>query len=154
MRLVCPNCGAQYEVPSEVIPTGGRDVQCSSCGDTWFQRHPADVAAEPDPESAEAVEEPASDEKEPAAGEEVTPPPPPPVSDIEDEPAEAPAAEVAPAAGEADLAGAAAEEPTGEAAEDEDEDDYDSVAPAPPVAARVRPLDPKVKNFLREESKR
>ncbi len=40
MRLICPNCGAQYEVPDEVIPESGRDVQCSNCGDTWFQPHP------------------------------------------------------------------------------------------------------------------
>ena len=40
MRLSCPNCGAQYEVPLEVIPTAGRDVQCSNCGHTWFQIHP------------------------------------------------------------------------------------------------------------------
>lgn len=40
MRLNCPNCGAQYEVPDEVIPQAGRDVQCSSCGNTWFQVHP------------------------------------------------------------------------------------------------------------------
>lgn len=40
MRLICPNCGAQYEVPESVIPETGRDVQCSSCGHTWFQRHP------------------------------------------------------------------------------------------------------------------
>ncbi|WP_375573151.1 zinc-ribbon domain-containing protein [Seohaeicola saemankumensis] len=40
MRLICPNCGAQYEVPQSVIPDTGRDVQCSSCGHTWFQKHP------------------------------------------------------------------------------------------------------------------
>jgi len=40
MRLICPNCGAQYEVPQSVIPEAGRDVQCSSCGHTWFQSHP------------------------------------------------------------------------------------------------------------------
>ncbi len=40
MRLICPNCGAQYEVPDSVIPENGRDVQCSSCGATWFQNHP------------------------------------------------------------------------------------------------------------------
>lgn len=40
MRLKCPNCGAQYEVPDEVIPAEGRDVQCSNCGDTWYQTHP------------------------------------------------------------------------------------------------------------------
>lgn len=39
MRLTCPNCDAQYEVPDEVIPSKGRDVQCSNCGDTWFQSH-------------------------------------------------------------------------------------------------------------------
>lgn len=41
MRLTCPNCGAEYEVPEEVIPQNGRDVQCSNCGDTWFQPHPS-----------------------------------------------------------------------------------------------------------------
>lgn len=40
MRLICPNCDAQYEVPTEVIPTEGRDVQCSNCGQTWLQHHP------------------------------------------------------------------------------------------------------------------
>ncbi len=44
MRLVCPNCGAQYEVPLDVVPTEGRDVQCSNCGITWFQRHPDDTS--------------------------------------------------------------------------------------------------------------
>jgi predicted Zn finger-like uncharacterized protein len=43
MRLTCPNCKAQYEVADSVIPEGGRDVQCSSCGNTWFQ-YPAEVA--------------------------------------------------------------------------------------------------------------
>lgn len=37
MRLICPDCGAQYEVPARVIPDEGRDVQCSACGNTWFQ---------------------------------------------------------------------------------------------------------------------
>jgi predicted Zn finger-like uncharacterized protein len=43
MRLTCPNCKAQYEVADGVIPPGGRDVQCSACGSTWFQ-YPAEVA--------------------------------------------------------------------------------------------------------------
>ncbi len=38
MRLLCPNCDAQYEVDDSVIPKDGRDVQCSSCGQTWFQK--------------------------------------------------------------------------------------------------------------------
>lgn len=37
MRLICPRCGAQYEVDDVIIPAAGRDVQCSGCGQTWFQ---------------------------------------------------------------------------------------------------------------------
>ena len=37
MRLICPNCNAQYEVGDGVIPPEGRDVQCSNCGHTWFK---------------------------------------------------------------------------------------------------------------------
>ena len=37
MRLICPNCGAQYEISDDAIPEDGRDVQCSNCGHTWFQ---------------------------------------------------------------------------------------------------------------------
>ncbi|GAB1479412.1 hypothetical protein MASR2M74_19750 [Paracoccaceae bacterium] len=45
MRLVCPNCDAEYEVDATVIPDTGRDVQCSNCGHAWFQL-PAAVEAE------------------------------------------------------------------------------------------------------------
>jgi predicted Zn finger-like uncharacterized protein len=37
MRLVCPNCDAEYEVDAALIPDAGRDVQCSNCGHAWFQ---------------------------------------------------------------------------------------------------------------------
>lgn len=37
MRLICPNCDAQYEVDDGAIPEAGRDVQCSNCGHAWFQ---------------------------------------------------------------------------------------------------------------------
>lgn len=54
MRLICPNCGAQYEVADDVIPHDGRDVQCSNCGHTWFETPGASEAAElehtPEPE--------------------------------------------------------------------------------------------------------
>jgi predicted Zn finger-like uncharacterized protein len=50
MRLTCPNCGAQYEVDDSVIPDEGRDVQCSGCGQGWFQPGKAALAAAPEPE--------------------------------------------------------------------------------------------------------
>ncbi|MGQ0609757.1 MAG: zinc-ribbon domain-containing protein [Paracoccaceae bacterium] len=40
MRLICPNCDAEYEVEAELIPDTGRDVQCSNCGHGWFQLSP------------------------------------------------------------------------------------------------------------------
>jgi predicted Zn finger-like uncharacterized protein len=51
MRLICPNCDAQYEVDAAAIPVAGRDVQCSSCGHAWFQAHP-DVEREREAEAA------------------------------------------------------------------------------------------------------
>ena len=61
MRLTCPNCGAQYEVPDEVIPQDGRDVQCSNCGVTWFQAHPglSQTVETPEPEPVSNLPEPA-----------------------------------------------------------------------------------------------
>ena len=44
MRLICPNCGAQYEVADDVIPQDGRDVQCCNCAHTWFENHGASEA--------------------------------------------------------------------------------------------------------------
>jgi predicted Zn finger-like uncharacterized protein len=68
MRLVCPNCDAQYEVPNDVMPEAGRDVQCSNCGQTWFAHHPDHLS---DLESEEV--------DTPSADEEIAPPPPPPI---------------------------------------------------------------------------
>ena len=36
MLIKCPNCNAKYEVPNDIIPATGRDVQCSNCSKTWF----------------------------------------------------------------------------------------------------------------------
>ena len=72
MRLICPNCDAQYEVDDSAIPEGGRDVQCSNCGHAWFQ----EAAAEP--VDASDVLYTAPDEAE-------EPPPPPAVDQHDDE---------------------------------------------------------------------
>ncbi len=75
MRLTCPNCGAQYEVPDDVIPEDGRDVQCSNCEETWFQTKNTEAAIaepepatkeEPEPEAEPSVPEPTEASKPPA----------------------------------------------------------------------------------------
>ncbi|WP_425040929.1 zinc-ribbon domain-containing protein [Primorskyibacter sp. S187A] len=74
MRLICPNCDAQYEVPDNVIPEGGRDVQCSNCSSTWFfnpqdpledeeDLETVDDSAAPPPEE---IEEPTTEPPAPA----------------------------------------------------------------------------------------
>jgi len=60
MRLVCPNCDAEYEVDDNVIPTDGRDVQCSSCGQTWFQKSALQLQQAEAPVAAEPVTQPAT----------------------------------------------------------------------------------------------
>lgn len=62
MRLICPNCDAQYEVDAALIPAAGRDVQCSNCGTTWFQEPQETIRLTPgervEPEPAMASEGP------------------------------------------------------------------------------------------------
>ena len=83
MRLICPNCDAQYEVPDNVIPQAGRDVQCSDCGNTWFQEPASAAPPEPEferqpvpPEVSTILQEEAEYER--AAREHDSPPPPAP----------------------------------------------------------------------------
>lgn len=71
MRLVCPNCDAEYEVDASAIPETGRDVQCSNCGHGWFQQPPG-------PEEEIAAEEALFEPPPPLA------PPPEPMAPAED----------------------------------------------------------------------
>lgn len=59
MRLVCPNCGAQYEVDDRVMPELGRDVQCSNCGHAWFHTPPQPSSAAPEDTPEPKIEIPA-----------------------------------------------------------------------------------------------
>lgn len=150
MRLVCPNCGAQYEVDPSVIPETGRDVQCSSCGHAWF--HPGAAAGR----VAAAVAASAGQD-EPVPRE--VPPSPPEVP--EPAPAETPAtvpiAEPEPAPQEIP------DETLTEWPEDEPPSDDPGMvddtgaAPAPAGAApelRRKTLDDAVMAILREEAER
>lgn len=132
MRLICPNCGAQYEVPTNAIPDGGRDVQCSDCGHTWFQSHPDDA-----PLSAPE------------------PPLPRPDDDWQPAPEDAPETTAESKAEFAD----AFEETLDDADEDEAPDADALPEPEPTFAPppRTRPrreLDPSVAEVLREEAER
>lgn len=42
IRLICPDCGTEYQIPETAVPDGGRDVECSECGRIW---HAAPAAA-------------------------------------------------------------------------------------------------------------
>ena len=61
MRLTCPNCAAQYEVEEDVIPEAGRDVQCSNCGHTWYQRPNSRPLTRPRTQPIQAEEESAAE---------------------------------------------------------------------------------------------
>lgn len=61
MRLICPNCNAEYEVEADLIPIEGRDVQCSNCDNTWFQPG----AKETPPEPAPAMDAPSETPEDP-----------------------------------------------------------------------------------------
>ena len=184
MRLVCPNCAAQYEVDESVIPEMGRDVQCSNCGQMWFQpgkaamaEAEAPAAATPEPDGwdiaggwdAPSAEPAAEDTAEPAAEDTVAPvaePPamtdPAPAPEAEDiaevaaRPAAAPEAEDSTARSVSALISAfrAEQEPAADA-QIEDLEEARPLSPAPqPGAQPRRTLDDSLLSILREEAER
>lgn len=72
MRLICPNCSAQYEIDVTLVPDEGRDVQCSNCGHTWFELPPPPeefaAPSEEASEQVEATEDGSSQDAEPESG--------------------------------------------------------------------------------------
>ncbi|MEO0358252.1 MAG: zinc-ribbon domain-containing protein, partial [Pseudomonadota bacterium] len=79
VRLTCPNCEAQYEVPDDAVPAAGREVQCSNCGHTWFaQPKSAGFATRgPEPKPTPAPARPPRPKPEPPVEAEVAPNDPP-----------------------------------------------------------------------------
>ncbi|NHM17180.1 zinc-ribbon domain-containing protein [Tritonibacter mobilis] len=177
MRLICPNCGAQYEVPEDVIPENGRDVQCSNCGDTWFQPSaqmladqneaespPAAPARQPEPEPEPEPEyaEPEPDPvPEPRAGPADPAPEPAPVAEPEPEPAEetwprSPAPEAAEAQEQWHEDPDAPEHPEDTPAYDDTPEPEPEPEPveAHAAAPAKRRLDPEISRVLREEAMR
>ena len=145
MRLICPNCDAQYEVPDEVMPVAGRDVQCSNCGQTWFQHHPDHEPPEDADWPPDAAEETAAGEAGPTSDHsdrEATPEPQQP-------PAAKPAREEFPNLRAAASGRAAQAGPSQTATDDEEDEDSDPPASAAPAR---RKLDPAVAEILRQEA--
>lgn len=147
MRLICPNCAAQYDVPEDVIPDDGRDVQCSNCGNTWFQPGAGtaalheDMASEPDP-TPEPPQETSSEEIAPQT--------------VQDSAADAgPSPETSPAVSPArEEPWAEPEEPDLAAPDAEDDDPPLASAPKAAENRHQRGLDPELADILREEAER
>ncbi|WP_157973564.1 zinc-ribbon domain-containing protein [Tropicimonas sp. IMCC34043] len=80
MRLICPNCGAQYQVGDGAIPAHGRNVLCSSCGYRWFHAHPETLVApapQPVPAAAASIRVGADDDDDYDEDDAFVPPVPP-----------------------------------------------------------------------------
>lgn len=169
LRLVCPNCEAQYEVDESVIPEAGRDVQCSNCGNTWWQLRTEPVS---DDAPAEA-EQPAPARAVVEAPQE----PPSPVAAADDDRAGAPAEDDAaaeedipefwdeeegshpPPGSDGELPQPEAEAPAARrddvAADEADDAALAAMASAPPAPLPTRrSLDDAVLDVLRQEAER
>ncbi|MCB2134441.1 MAG: zinc-ribbon domain-containing protein [Rhodobacteraceae bacterium] len=160
MRLVCPSCGAEYEVDDSVIPDAGRDVQCSNCGHAWFQASAAQLRAAASaettaPETPEWTEETKgseaeSDPVEEAADDADTQSDEPETTEAETEDPTEPAASQPQS--EPDIAAKTAEEPQSSGPTPETGDG--ATGPGPTPFIRRRTLDDAVLNVLREEAAR
>jgi predicted Zn finger-like uncharacterized protein len=60
MRIACPSCAAEYDVPASRIP-GQRKVRCARCGNEWLTlREPAAEIPRPEVEQPLSTEPPPS----------------------------------------------------------------------------------------------
>lgn len=82
MRIACPNCSAEYDVPDSLLATGPRLLRCARCK-TQFEAAmpgaapPAPVVAAPPPEPEALPEPPPAPPPEPSPAAAERPPEPP-----------------------------------------------------------------------------
>lgn len=85
-RIVCPGCGARYDLAPGAIPPAGRKVRCARCGTVWLARGEAETQPPAWPEPPQRVrplaDEPPSPPPPPAAAQPATPSPAEPASPI------------------------------------------------------------------------
>ncbi|WP_425051862.1 zinc-ribbon domain-containing protein [Psychromarinibacter sp. S121] len=152
MRLICPNCGATYEVDAGLIPPAGRDVQCSNCGHGWFQ-HPEGVEPEDEEDALDAafaadVSATETDDQGESTGDD-------PAraraayEDTYEEDYEDDAEESVPPAWETP-----SEEEDGAVYGDDYDEDYEDEEDQPVAAPNRRELEPEIADILREEAER
>jgi predicted Zn finger-like uncharacterized protein len=75
MRIVCPSCSAEYDVPDSLV-TAGRVVRCARCGGEWM---PVEVGAAERHSVPPSPVQPTMDDPPPVPGEPVPTAAPPPV---------------------------------------------------------------------------
>lgn len=156
MRLTCPTCTAQYEVPDDVIPSEGRDVQCSDCGTTWFQEGAHAAGVQPVQPTYDAPETKDVDAEDYAhAPEHIPETPAPQTPDTTQTQASAPEIAVSAEALEDEGEGEAYSEDTDEG-DDSDMPLEEEAEPqqAPQFTRPKRTLDASVADILREEAER
>jgi predicted Zn finger-like uncharacterized protein len=137
MRIMCPNCAAQYEVDDALIPETGRDVQCSNCGKGWFQPRQAEpVEGTDETPHGDIATEPEEAARAAAPIEDIAP--------ADEPPAAAPESREVPEDPDRDRPAAAND------ATETDEDEED----APPIPLAPRATDENVLAVLREEAER
>ncbi|WP_158287557.1 zinc-ribbon domain-containing protein [Falsiroseomonas bella] len=79
MRIACPNCSAEYEVPDTLLAAGPRLLRCARCSHQFEASAPGAVAvAAAGPAATPAPAEEPAPPPAPAAEPQVTEPPPPP----------------------------------------------------------------------------
>ncbi|NCO85297.1 MAG: thioredoxin [Rhodobacterales bacterium] len=169
MRLICPNCGAQYEVADDVIPAAGRDVQCSNCGHTWFETPGASAAAEEGRGVASRAREPQPAPESAPESASVRDPEPDPEPAIADDWGDTAMDADIDVENEVDLADFGPDDPAGEMpAPSLEPEPAPEPEPADPVAAAVaamaappaaetptlRTMSPEIAEILREEAAR
>ncbi|WP_244457213.1 zinc-ribbon domain-containing protein [Roseomonas fluvialis] len=72
MRIACPSCGAEYNVPDRLLSGAARTLRCSRCG-TDFALPRAEAAAAPPPPAAAPEPAPESAPPPPTAEPPVAP---------------------------------------------------------------------------------
>ena len=74
MRVTCPECGAEYDVPDTALHAARR-LRCSACGASWDWTPPATPKPEPARTEPPLREEPAAATPEPESPPEPSPGP-------------------------------------------------------------------------------